>query len=43
MMIKNVKGLTFLFHKKMPVFRIGNFGEKSQGVNLTFSQKDASF
>ena len=41
-MVKNVKGLTLLFNKKMPVFRIGNFGEKCQGVNLTFSQKDAS-
>ena len=42
-MVKIVKGLTLIFHKKMPPFRIGNFGEKSQGVNLTYSQKDASF
>ena len=42
-MVKNVKGLTLLFHKKMAPFRIRNFGEKCQGVNLTFSQKDASF
>ena len=34
-MVKNVKGLTIPFHKKMPVFRIGNYGEKCQRVNLT--------
>ena len=42
-LVKNVKGLTLLFNEKMPVFRIGNFGGKYQGVNLTFSQKDACF
>ena len=42
-MMKIVKGLTLLIHKKMPPFRIGNFGEKCYGVNLTFSQKDACF
>ena len=42
-MVKNFIGLTLLFHKKMPVFRIGNYGEKCQGVNHTFSQKDACF
>ena len=42
-MVKNVNGLTLLLNEKMPVFRIGNFGGKCQGVNLTFSQKDASF
>ena len=42
-MVKNVKGLTLLFHKKIPVFRIGNVGEKCQGVELTYSQKDSSF
>ena len=35
-LVKNVKGLTLLFHKKMPVFRIGDYGEKCQEVNLTF-------
>ena len=42
-MVKNVKGLTLLFHHKLAVFRSGNYGENSQGVNLNFSQKDASF
>ena len=42
-MVENVKGLTLLFNKKMPVFRIGNYGEKCQGVKLTFSQKDTCF
>ena len=42
-MVKNVKGLTLLFHKKMAVSRSGNYSEKCQGVNLTFSQKDTCF
>ena len=42
-MVENVKGLTLLCNKKMPVFRIGNDDQKCQGVNLPFSQKDACF
>ena len=42
-MVKNVKGLTLLFHKKMPVFRNRSYCEKFHRFNLTFSQKDACF
>ena len=39
-MVKNVKGLTLLFNKKMPEKLVILVKVK---VNLTFSQKDACF